>query len=193
MRQSNRILLQFTMVFIVLLLIGRVNLCSAAGPKEDMVNAKKLIDLGKYSEALAIYDNVIKTQVLDEYTGEALFRKGEIFLEQGKVKEAVQVWKTLVEKYPVNEWIDDALEQIGVAYAGPLNNRTEAIKTFRQLLKEQRYSKIQDRAQFYIAFLYYVDKKYNEATSELKNLIRDYPKSPFIPRANEMIAEMKGG
>lgn len=67
-------------------------------------------------EALKIYDEVISALPNDDLAAKALFGKGEILLKDDEFKESIEVYQTLLRRFPKHSLAPDAYVEIARVY-----------------------------------------------------------------------------
>ncbi|MFZ1976397.1 MAG: tetratricopeptide repeat protein [Bacteroidota bacterium] len=72
--------------------------------------------------------------------------------------------------------------RIGVSFL-KLGDRSEAYKSFEDVLHENPHSEFADGAQFALAWINYRSKEYHDALKDVQTCIRIYPQSHLVPQA----------
>ena len=78
---------------------------------DDLQDAAKLLKAGQHNKALALVDRVLAAKPRD---AQARFLKGLIFTEQGKSKEAIEIFTQLTKDYPE---LPEPYNNLAVIYA----------------------------------------------------------------------------
>jgi tetratricopeptide (TPR) repeat protein len=78
---------------------------------DDLQDAAKLLKAGQHKQALALVDKVLAAKPRD---AQARFLKGLIFTEQGKSKEAIEIFTQLTKDYPE---LPEPYNNLAVIYA----------------------------------------------------------------------------
>lgn len=127
------------------------------------------------SEAIAIYD---QSENASDYT---LFQKGLAQGFQGNSQAKITTLKNLVARYPNSEYTDDALYEIGVAYASE-DDFGNSNDYFAQAIKNSRDPDVIANAQIYRAQNYIDQNDSAKALSELTALANQYRNTAYAPK-----------
>lgn len=103
--------------------------------------------------------------------------------------KAMELFDNIVKKYPNGEYADKAQYWIGECYYAQVDY-PDAINAFSKVLKYEKTSKADD-AQLKIGLSYLRMGKNDLAAEELKRLIKRYPGSEYVPRAEKYLSEIK--
>jgi TolA-binding protein len=104
-------------------------------------NEEALIErkLGKTKDALALYDEVLKSDALQSEKREALCGKGDIFFEMGGIEnyqQAIEIYDQLAsDKNESSDWRNQALFKKALCLEKK-NDRASALETFYKILQE---------------------------------------------------------
>jgi tol-pal system protein YbgF len=126
---------------------------------------------------------IVTSSEYDEYQ-EAL----ETFDKRVYAK-ALEMFDRLEKKYPGGEYSEKALYWVGECYYAQADY-ARAIDGFSKVLKNEKSSKADD-AQLKIGLCYLRMGKNDLAVEEFKRLIRRYPGSEYVPRAEKYLGEIK--
>ena len=97
-------------------------------------NALELFDLGRYAEALKVFDNQIVDYPSGKYTGDAYFWSGELFLAQEKFADARESYLIVINQFKGHIRYYDAHYKLGeIARIG--NELDEAKNYFKIVIK----------------------------------------------------------
>lgn len=150
-------------------------------PKPEFKNdaALRLADTyyakNQLNEAIAIYD---KTDVSDDYT---LYQKAMALGFKGDSEAKITQLKKLLTQFPDSEYNDDALFELGTAYAAQ-DDYTTSNDYFTKAIKTAADKDIIANAQIYRAQNYIEQNADDKALSELKNLGKQYIGTAFAPK-----------
>lgn len=167
--------------------------------------------LPSWEEAYALYDEVIKTLPRHEITAKALHNKARMFTADGKFKEAVDAYQTLIRRFPKNPLAPDAYLLIAEVYLKEsLENYPDRdyLEQARLNLKKFRYdfpredkivraesifSEMQDRyaKDLWDSAEYFLKKKkHPSAFLYYNSILSKYPESRYAQSAIERIREL---
>lgn len=123
--------------FSCLLLIFMSTICWATGSSlSDFDNAYRLTQSGAYSQALGIYDNIIRYAVHPHEQARALFLSGVIHHLYGhRPDQALSFFNKVLDDYPESPSAEDALFHSGIIYKEQEKNEA-ARKSFLSYLKK---------------------------------------------------------
>ncbi len=124
------------------------------------------------SEAIAIYD---QSENVNDYT---IFQKGLAQGFQGNSQAKITTLKNLISQYPNSEYADDALYEIGVAYASD-QDFSNSNDYFAQAIKKSSDPDIVANAQIYRAQNYIDQNDHAKALTELTALGNQYRNTAY--------------
>ncbi|MEC5394315.1 tetratricopeptide repeat protein [Bergeyella sp. RCAD1439] len=127
------------------------------------------------NEAIAIYD---KTEGANDYT---LFQKGLALGFKGDSLAKIETLKRLVTQHPTSDYADDALYEIGVAYASN-EDYTSANDYFTKVVKSSTDKDLVANAQIYRAQNYIDQNQESKALAELRSLGNQYKNTAYASR-----------
>ena len=95
---------------------------------------------------------------------------------------AISTWKTMIQKYPKSELLDQARYQIGISQSN-LKKYSEAIQSFKRVIGLHVGSSWQDNSQYQIGWAFYKLEAYADAIDAFSEVIRNFPSSRLQPNA----------
>ncbi len=111
---------------------------------------------------------------------EILYKIGENRIKKTRYKEAMEVFKSLIDKYPKSELFAPTLYNIAFL-DNRFGNPKKAAIAYRSIAAIDR--NLGEKALFYAANISFNLKEYNLAINDYQAFIRQYPKSTFVPAA----------
>jgi len=90
----------------------------------------------KLSEALSIFENVLKIGKIAPLADEALMNIGDILTNMKRYTDALSAYERLIKDFPDNLAVDRSLMKIGEIYYLGLNEKTKAIESYQKLLEK---------------------------------------------------------
>ncbi|MCX7650372.1 MAG: tetratricopeptide repeat protein [Flavobacteriales bacterium] len=96
-------------IFLSLIIIENLGVDSVRAPLEMFARAELLAWQKRYDQALLTLDSLSRLYPERDLADEVLMRKGEIFLQFGKVGEATVAFEELIQKYPRSRIADGAV------------------------------------------------------------------------------------
>ena len=150
-------------------------------PKEEFKNDAELRLADTYyagnqlNDAIAIYE---KSENADDYT---LFQKAMALGFKGDSTAKITELKSVVAKYPQSDYADDALYEIGVAYASN-EDYTISNDYFNKVVKTSGDKDLLANAQIYRVQNYIDQNQKDKATAELKNLATQYRNTAYAEK-----------
>ncbi|MFY7843135.1 MAG: tetratricopeptide repeat protein [Rhabdochlamydiaceae bacterium] len=87
------------------------------GGKKHLMGVQKLPRLfSSKEEALQIYEEVLQALPYDHLGGVALFHKGEMAFEAKEYKEAIEIFESVIQRFPQAPLSADSFIKIGLSY-----------------------------------------------------------------------------
>ncbi len=165
---------------------------------------------GRFEEAIALLDS-ITVNLKADYANDAIqlqsfllenlsaaaalarFGQAEFLARQRKNTEAIALLRSIMEQFPANLLVDDALMRIAELQE-EAGFSTEALATYHRLLTQYQESSIfLDRAQFNVAEIYqFAVRDPKQAIGEYEKLLADFPQSIFDGLARKRIRLLRG-
>ncbi|WP_419870583.1 tetratricopeptide repeat protein [Chryseobacterium sp. CT-SW4] len=127
------------------------------------------------NEAIAIYDKN------DDATDYTLYQKGMALGFKGDTQAKITTLKTFVSKYPDSEFYDDALYEIGTAYAAQ-DDFSNSNDYFSKVIKTSTDKDLIANAAIYRAQNYVDLNQSDKALSELKSLGEQYKNTAYAQK-----------
>jgi tetratricopeptide (TPR) repeat protein len=164
------------------------------------------LSLGRPADALGLYQELAEKAVDAAVRVQALFQVGEMLFYQGKLKEAQDAYYQVVDKYPQEADVNDALARIlllgedsdngGVPltalaqseYQRRLGNLQKGIKLVDDALAQYPDSRAADALHFQRTKLLLELGRSVEARAAVDTLAARFPNSPLAPRAYLAVA-----
>ena len=110
--------------------------------------------------------------------GEQLVLKANNEWIKGRNHSAIEMFKSVLKKYPLGQLAEEALFRLGEIYHFSLNNSMQAISYFQEVMKLNKKSLFALEAQKYIAEIMELTfKDYDQAIIEYQKLINMYDMS----------------
>lgn len=139
-------------------------------------------DKGELSKAIVRFQKAEATLPEKNAKAEALFMMAEAYANMKKYGRAYAAYKTLVEKHPESPFHGRAA--FGAVWslhrAGSYGDAIKAYDVCRKFIPQIS----QAEATYILGNSYYNTKKLDEAQQAYRKVSRNYPKSPFAPRAD---------
>jgi tetratricopeptide (TPR) repeat protein len=88
------------------------------------------------NEALVVLDSVITLYPMHSIVDNALFKKAEISLKNGKYDLAATYYSEIIEKYPTDLLADDAMYNLAGLCENHLNDKTKAMQLYEKILTQ---------------------------------------------------------
>jgi TolA-binding protein len=137
--------------------------------------------------ALALLAGVAVGQTSPEEQAKRLLEDGRGYRTQGKAKQALDSFQTVVSGFQNTESVDDALLEIGRYYLDVESNVDKARDAFDQVAKRFPQSDSAPGAYYYLGLLT-MDKaqapaELDDALAQFTRVQRLYPRSEWVPRA----------
>ncbi|MDX9816902.1 MAG: tetratricopeptide repeat protein [Smithellaceae bacterium] len=118
----------------------------------------------------------------------ALKNAGDLYRREKRTAEAIEVYRTIVQRYPAEKESVVAQEKIIEIYSQDWRLYSNAIKECVQLIKLFPKSESAVKARFTVGQLYYQANDYQKALTAFQEFLRYYPKSKQAPEAYLFIA-----
>jgi tetratricopeptide (TPR) repeat protein len=152
--------------------------------------ADALAHLGKNSEAIARYDQIIVTSQRPQDKGEALLQIGMLYFDYVKdYSKALVYFDSVVNHY-----------QMGYSFIGAkrmrpycfirLGKRGDARVALAEMKAQPTMDELNEEVTFQLAMLNFYDQAYDSASAGLRKLIVDYPRGFYVNDAIQILAAM---
>jgi len=109
--------------------------------------------------------------VIDHMDAEGLFRRGGLAFEEGRAREAVAAYETLLAEFPGSPWAPAARYNLGLSYQ-KLGRYLDAIRAFGDVLRLSVHSRDASDALFRIAGCYEALEDWPHVVRTLEALLR---------------------
>ena len=168
-------------------------------------------ELARYPEALSLYESWRPFAAAEKREGEVSLRIFECMAQTGRVQDAIEGFRKLVELYPHSNVAYEAQFRIGYLYESQVGDLDAAGREYEKLkaepqsqfqsqaarraqslatLKQYRQTLLSDttqakpRAAFLLAELYYFQlEKLDSALIQYSGVEHEFPSSPYAPKA----------
>jgi TolA-binding protein len=139
-----------------------------------------LAGVGRYDEALRVYDDIYATYPTRRDKAEALLHIGHIYRYDLKDYEAARMFYDSVAHYylitPINL---EAWYEIGLLHLVKAD-LDSAAKIFGQLVEEYRAIEDKERVEYQLAMIQFYRKDFEEANLAFRRLIAQYPHGYYV-------------
>lgn len=112
------------------------NLKTSASALKEFSKGALLKRQWKFSEALSIFENVLKIGKTAPLADEALMTIGDILTNMKRYTDALSAYERLIKDFPDNLAVDRSLMKIGEIFYLGLNEKTKAIESYQKLLEK---------------------------------------------------------
>ncbi len=148
-------------------------------------------DTGNLSQALDIYDKILKDYPDSPYSDYVQYQEGMALLKMDKIDAATLMFQSLKANFPKSKFIPDAQYYLGTAYfkKGDFNS---CIEQFGSLIKTMPLeSELRSEAMFNLGLAYVHLEKYREAVEVFERVAKEYPlNNDLIQRSEFEIANI---
>ena len=159
----------------------------AASPSQTMADAAKLVQEQKYTEAIGVYDAIIKAGA-GPAVPEAKYRKGLCLKAQQQYPAAVACWEDLLKTGFANPCQEDALLEMAKTCAFDLNQTEPALKLYERFFNKFPSSKRLMEARYQECGVYYRQGNHEQAKARFERFLKEYPDSYLTAEVRKMIA-----
>ena len=152
-----------------------------------LIYADVLVQLGRFGEAIAIYDSVATLFPRAQDKAEALFLIGNIYLNHlYDYAQALSVFDSVVNYYQAGVGYLNAKLSIPYCYLrqGKLD---EARTGFERVLQGPLNESIQEEVEYHLALLQFFEKKFDSTKTALRKLLVDYPRGFYVNDAVRLL------
>lgn len=145
-----------------------------------MWQADRMVGSGNYSEAIAMYTQIMKSNPDSEIARKAHFKAGKVYYKNlGETDTALRIFERIVKRYPKNAEASESLWILGMHYYNA-NEYQQARKKFIQLILDFPKSKKIKSARLQIAACYEQSGEYQKAVSTYIEFENFYPEDSKI-------------
>jgi len=88
------------------------------------------------NDALAVLDSVIAEYPMHSIIDNALYKKAEIYVKNGKFDTAATYYTQIIEKYPYDLLADDAMFNLAGLFENKLNDKNKAMQLYEKILTQ---------------------------------------------------------
>lgn len=130
-------------------------------------------------EALAMLDSIGRVFPGHAITDDVLMKKAEIHLKQGKIEDAISLYREVADDYGDGILGDDALFYLALLYDQPSKDNTEELSVSSQLM-------------FFLGIKDPQFKDHSKAMAVYQELLTNYPGSLFTVEARKRFRVLRG-
>jgi len=148
-----------------------------------------------YKDAFKEFKKLVRHYPRSSEAARALFYAGECREKLGDYYKAFEEYQRIAVEYPGSQIINEVLERqfkigeiliegeekkiLGVEWSSFLAH-DRARQVFAKIIENAPYGEYADKAQFKMGFVFEKDQRYEEAVTEYKKLLKNYPESELI-------------
>ena len=133
-----------------------------------------------YGRSLALYHRIVEEFPQSSLVDDALYNSAFLQEDLGERQQAVELYKSFVEKFHDSRYVPYALFRIGEYYFDPqVNDLETAIATYKEILKSGDNPKYND-ALYRLGWSYYKLNRYPEAISFFTMLADDLTRAKIL-------------
>jgi len=133
-----------------------------------------------FTRPLALYQRIIDDFSHSDLVDDALYNKGFIFEETGKIDSALKIYELIIQEFPESRYVPESLMRIGEYFFNPPRNEIEkAIEYYKKILEYKDSPKF-DEALYRLGWSYYRLSNYPEAVSYFTLLADDIERAKQI-------------
>lgn len=157
---------------------------SAAPPTADELfkRGATLFSLGKYEQALAVFDAIPLKDQSAAFRDRVTLKTGETLLKLRRYKEAARTFAGLIEREPKREIAEEARFLLARSMEKS-GNDDKAFADFVNLAETAPSAELADNALLEAAFVRKFQGRYTEQLTVLERLLSAYPDTKLKPRA----------
>ncbi|MBC8233292.1 tetratricopeptide repeat protein [bacterium] len=154
---------------------------SACVTPTKMWQADRMVDGGKYLEAIAMYTQIMQSNPDTEIAREAHLKAGVVYYKNlSETEKALSIWEKIVKYYPRSKQAGEALWLLGMHYYDN-GEYQQARNKFIQLILDFPHSSKIKSARISIAACYEHLNEYQKVISTYTEFERFYPRDSKIP------------
>ncbi|MFQ6007860.1 MAG: tetratricopeptide repeat protein [Candidatus Zixiibacteriota bacterium] len=149
--------------------------------------ADVLVQLGRYEEAIAMYDSLFVLSPRTQDKAEALYLIGNIYLNHlHDYSQALSIFDSVVNYYQAGVGYLNAKLSIPYCYLrqGKLD---EARTGFEKVLQGPLNESIQEEVEYHLALLLFFEKKFDSTKTALRKLLVDHPRGFYVNDAVQLL------
>jgi TolA-binding protein len=133
-----------------------------------------------FSKSLTLYQTIIDDFPHSDLVDDALYNKGFIFEETGKIESALKIYESIIQEFPESRYVAESLMRMGEYYFNPPRNDIETAIEFYKRILEYKDSPKFDEALYRLGWSYYRLNNYPEAVSYFTLLADDIERAKQI-------------
>jgi TolA-binding protein len=144
--------------------------------------AETLYRLGRYDEALGLYERVLRSAGLHDRFDDALFGIGWVHLRQGRFEQATEAFEKLPVQYPASPLVGESAFRLGQAqfYRGLY---TQAVATLQGFVNEYPSSALVAQAHYLLGQSHQRRDAFHDAVRSFRDIAVSHPSDPLAPKA----------
>jgi tetratricopeptide (TPR) repeat protein len=149
--------------------------------------ADVLVQLGRYEEAIAVYNTIFTLSQRAQDKAEALFLIGNVYLNYlYDYPQALSIFDSVVNYYQAGVGYLNAKLSIPYCYLrqGKLD---EARTGFENVRQGPLNESIQEEVEYHLALLQFFEKKFDSTTTALRKLLVDHPRGFYVNDAVQLL------
>jgi TolA-binding protein len=152
--------------------------------------ADALTNLGRYRDALSVYENIAARFPTVVDRGDALFAIGDIYMNDlNDPGKAITYFDSVVQKYPRGMSYLKAIRQTPMCYM-MLGDTADVSAKLNDILNRQFTEDILEEASYRRALLLLFARQFDSTKAALKKLMVDYPRGMYVNDAMQMVLDL---
>lgn len=142
--------------------------------------ADALVQLGRFDEAIATYDSIAATFPRTQDKAEALYRIGDIYLNNlNDYPRALTILDSVVVHYQAGVGYLSA--KLAISYCHLREGRLDRAKTsFEDMLQGRLNEGMKEEVEYNLALLLFFEKKFDSSKVAFRKLLVDYPRGFYV-------------
>ncbi len=137
--------------------------------------ADLFIQTGDFDAALDLFSAVMAKNPPPEIAATCSYFSGEALQKKGEIKQSIQKFNTVIEKYPDSSFKSYAYLKLGDIYATKEQNIEKAVEFFKKAADINATDRVKAESLFQIAELYFRVEDYEKSADYYRELINKYP------------------
>lgn len=161
-------------------LIDRVTEKVDTTPSQDLLRQGEVfLQMHEYQGAISSFSQILEGYPADPLVPQAYLGLGNVYLKQGKIKEAIEYLEhfcstTKNEEAAYKQWYT-----IGEIYLNQLQDYTQAIRAYTKTINLNEMGYLSDIALMKVIESHIKLQQYNQAVEAIKLLVKKYPQSQY--------------
>ncbi len=154
------------------------------------ISGYSLTGLGKYSEALSVYQKIAQDYPIRDIQAQAYFQTGEIYLEFLNKKDEASIWYGKI--LPLNETFlyPASLIKLGKIYI--LKDQLDSARFFfEETLKNPKAEPVYEELNFYLAEIDFYQGDFEKSIEAYQKFLNDFHKGLFVNNTLERLNLIK--